>query len=142
METRVPVDATIVTDGSCLGNPGPGGWAYSIRYRDGRVVKGSGSDPETTNNRMELTALLRALERLEPETRYVQVVTDSQWLAFCASGKWKRRANLDLWKRFEELARGKKIDWIWQERNVTEDMRDVDERARGEAQRRKKPAAS
>ncbi len=91
---------------------------------------------------MELTAVIRALERLKhaarsahPPRRKVRVLTDSQWLAFCASGKWKRKANLDLWERYERAAAGMEIEWEWQPRNVTEPMREVDRLAKAAAAR-------
>jgi len=67
-----------ITDGSCLGNPGPGGWACILRYGE-RSKEMSGGEPQTTNNRMELTAAIRALEALT-EPCQIEVVTDSEYV--------------------------------------------------------------
>ena len=107
----------IYTDGACRGNPGPGGWAALLSV-DGQEKEISGAEALTTNNRMELTAVIRALEALRRPVR-VRVYTDSQyvrrgiteWLA-----QWKKRGwltadrkpvkNQDLWERLEEICRG------------------------------------
>jgi len=82
---------------------------------------------------MELTAAIRALESLKRTSKSgartlqkVRMVTDSRWLAFCASGKWKRKANLDLWERYDQATAGMEIEWEWQPRNISEPMREVD----------------
>ncbi|HZR02631.1 MAG TPA: ribonuclease HI [Burkholderiales bacterium] len=114
----------IFTDGACKGNPGPGGWGAILRL--GTTVKElHGGEASTTNNRMELTAVIRALEalkrpcavRLHTDSQYVQKGI-SQWIH-----DWKRRGwrtadkkpvkNEDLWKRLDELAAIHQIDWIW-----------------------------
>ena len=125
----------IVTDGACFGNPGPGGWAHLIFFPNGAVRKGTGSDPATTNNRMELMAIVAALEGLGVERKPIRILTDSQWLASCASGKWKRKANLDLWQRFDRAAAGKRLHWEWQPRNTTDHMVEVDRLAKEAARR-------
>lgn len=138
----------VITDGSCLGNPGPGGWAAILRYgRHERTM--SGHEPDTTNNRMELTAALRALEALK-EPCEVELVTDSeylkkgveQWMA-----KWKRNGwmtaakkpvlNQDLWKALDEqLARHKTV-WQWTKGHADDaDNNRCDELARAAAARR------
>lgn len=108
-------------DGACLGNPGPGGWAYLLRLRGAGGVKekeGSGGEPGTTNNRMELTAALRGLQALVRPCR-VDLVCDSQyvvkglaqWLPKWKAAGWRKadRApvlNADLWMALDEqLAR-------------------------------------
>lgn len=114
----------IYTDGACRGNPGPGGWGVLMRYQ-GAEKELSGSEPETTNNRMELTAAISALQALTRPCR-VRLVTDStylkqgvtQWL-----GGWKRRhwktagrkpvKNLDLWLRLDAACAGHEIEWRW-----------------------------
>lgn len=114
----------IVTDGSCLGNPGPGGWASILRYGE-KKKEIWGAEPRTTNNRMELTAAIRALEALK-EPCQVEITTDSeylkrgitQWIA-----KWKRNGwmtadkkpvlNRDLWERLDELTGRHKVTWRW-----------------------------
>jgi ribonuclease HI len=116
----------VFTDGSCEGNPGPGGWGFVWVERDEIVREKCGSDPATTNNRMELTALIEALGSL-PEDTETTVYSDSQlcvktvneWAAGWERRGWKRKsgpiANLELVKRFYALARarpGVRIEWI------------------------------
>ena len=118
----------IFTDGACSGNPGPGGWGVLLRFeRDGKIheKKLSGSEADTTNNRMELTAAIKALESLK-EPCVVDLTTDSQyvkkgiteWLANWKKNNWKNSArkpvkNDDLWKRLDELVNIHKIKWHW-----------------------------
>ena len=114
----------IYTDGACRGNPGPGGWAALLSV-GGREKEIAGAEALTTNNRMELTAVIRALESLRrPVT--ARVFTDSQyvrrgiteWIAAWKTRGWltadrKPVKNIDLWQRLEELAAGHEIDWRW-----------------------------
>ena len=115
----------IYTDGACSGNPGPGGWA-AILSCNGREREVSGGERETTNNRMELHAVIAALETLrDPCT--VRLHTDSKYIvqAFtdCWIADWQRRgwmttsrkpvANQDLWEQLIELASGHEVEWIW-----------------------------
>src|SRR5215472_11736806 len=73
-------EVQLFTDGACSGNPGPGGWAYILRHpRSGKEVEQSGGEPETTNNRMELMAVIRGLEALKRPTR-VELFTDSEYV--------------------------------------------------------------
>jgi len=113
----------VYTDGACRGNPGPGGWGLRILYQDGRVLEAGGAARDTTNNRMELSAAVKALELTAQEPNVV-VVTDSEyvrqgitsWLA-----GWKRRGwktvkgdpvlNRDLW---EELSRCLRPHVVWE----------------------------
>lgn len=114
----------IFTDGACKGNPGPGGWGAILRYGD-RERELYGGEPHTTNNRMELTAVIRALEAL---TRQVPVVvhTDSQyvqkgiseWMKAWKARGWKTAdrkpvSNVDLWQRLDELAGQHQVEWRW-----------------------------
>ena len=116
----------VFTDGSCSGNPGPGGWG-AVRVRAGRVVaERRGRDPDTTNNRMEFEAMIAGLELIAPdeaETVYsdsrLVVQTLNEWAAGWARRGWKRRAgpvkNLDLVQRAYALARERphvRIEWI------------------------------
>jgi ribonuclease HI len=114
----------IYTDGACKGNPGPGGWGVLLK-RDGKLREFHGGEPHTTNNRMELIAVIRALEALEPGTR-ARLHTDSQYVHLGISKwirDWKRRGwrtaekkpvkNEDLWRRLDELAGQHEIEWIW-----------------------------
>ena len=114
----------IYTDGSCSGNPGPGGWAAVLKYgRHERVV--SGAAPETTNNRMELTAALEALRALKEPCR-VSLHTDSAYLARAFNERWvenwqrkgwrtankKPVENKDLWEGLLEQAARHRVAWI------------------------------
>jgi ribonuclease HI len=110
-------DATVIhqveiwTDGSCLGNPGPGGWAYIIQI-GGERAEGSGHCVETTNNRMEMTAAIEALKTL-PSSRTVVLHSDSQLLIKTMTLGWKRKKNHDLWAELDRLAALHKINWQW-----------------------------
>ena len=114
----------VYADGACRGNPGPGGWGVLLR-QGGRERELHGGEAHTTNNRMELTAVIRALEALQPGAA-VRVYTDSQYVQKGISGwihDWKRRGwrtadkkpvkNQDLWLRLDELARGHAVEWHW-----------------------------
>jgi ribonuclease HI len=117
-------EVEIFTDGACSGNPGPGGWAAILRYR--RVEKElSGSEPDTTNNRMEMLAAIMGLEALKRRCR-VRLYSDSQYLRDGITkwiGNWKRRGwrtadnkpvkNIDLWQRLDRAAAGHEVRWIW-----------------------------
>jgi ribonuclease HI len=114
----------VYADGACKGNPGPGGWGVLLRA-GGRERELHGGEPATTNNRMELTAVIRALESLEARSR-VRLYTDSQYVQKGITEwihDWKRRGwrtagrkpvkNVDLWMRLDELARGHEVEWHW-----------------------------
>lgn len=114
----------IHTDGACLGNPGPGGWAALLRYSD-RERELVGAEPDTTNNRMELAAAIGALEALR-EPCEVVLHTDSQYVQKGISEwlpGWKRKGwrtasgtpvkNADLWQRLEQACHAHRIQWRW-----------------------------
>ncbi len=114
----------IITDGACLGNPGPGGWAYIIRFGEHKREV-SGSEPHTTNNRMEITAALEGLRALK-EPCDVEVVTDSEylkngitkWIHGWKSNGWRTSAkksvvNQDLWEDLDRVVNGHTIHWTW-----------------------------
>jgi len=114
----------IYTDGACRGNPGPGGWGVLLRAR-GAEKELHGADRATTNNRMELTAVIEGLLALKKRAR-ARVYTDSQYVQKGISEwihDWKRRGwrtadrkpvkNADLWQRLDDLARGHKVEWLW-----------------------------
>ena len=103
----------IYTDGSCSGNPGPGGWA-AIVVQDGRQVALKGSVDHTTSNRMELTAAIEGLAHA-PANSEVNIHSDSEYLVRTMTRNWKRRANLDLWQRLDELAADRRVKWAWVE---------------------------
>ncbi len=114
----------IFSDGACRGNPGPGGWGALLRFN--RTEKELwGGEAATTNNRMELTAVIRALEALERPSR-VRLYTDSQYVQKGISAwilDWKRRGwrtagrkpvkNEDLWRRLDQLAALHDVEWHW-----------------------------
>jgi ribonuclease HI len=114
----------IYTDGACKGNPGAGGWGALLRC--GQTEKEIfGGEPATTNNRMELTAVIRALEALKRSSR-LKLHTDSlyvkhgicEWILEWKKREWrtadkKRVKNVDLWQRLDELASKHEIDWVW-----------------------------
>lgn len=105
---------TIYTDGSCIKNPnGPGGWCAIILDDDtfDELII-SGSDSSTTNNRMELKAIIESLKYIEPKSE-CKIYSDSQLSINCASGKWCRKANIDLWNEYENVSKDKYIDFEW-----------------------------
>ncbi len=114
----------IYADGACKGNPGPGGWGVLLRS-GGHEKELFGGEARTTNNRMELTAVIRGLEALRRRAA-VRVYTDSQYVQKGISQwihDWKRRGwktadrrpvkNADLWRRLDELARAHEVEWHW-----------------------------
>jgi len=101
----------IYTDGACKGNPGRGGWA-AIIINQGTKSQISGSKETTTNNQMELTAVIRALETLSPG-QAATVFSDSQYVINSITRNWKRNANLELWKQLDALIKDLNITWKW-----------------------------
>ena len=101
----------IYTDGSCLGNPGPGGWGAVI-IEDGRKRTQSGADESTTNNRMELLAAIKGLEAL-PESVEATVFSDSEYLVKTMTKNWKRNANTDFWALLDSETRKRQVKWRW-----------------------------
>jgi ribonuclease HI len=114
----------IYTDGACKGNPGPGGWGAVLQYR-GREHELFGGEAMTTNNRMELTAVIKALESLKRRVA-IDIYTDSQYVKNGIEtwiGVWKRNGwktsdrkpvkNADLWTELDRLAREHDIRWHW-----------------------------
>ena len=99
----------IYTDGSCEGNPGKGGWAALILGDDAPRTL-SGAEGRTTNNRMEQTAAIKGLEAT-PEAAQVTVYSDSRYLVASMSRGWKRRVNLDLWERLDDLSASRRVRW-------------------------------
>ena len=100
----------IYTDGSCIDNR-YGGWGVVIVNKDDIWCISDKCD-NTTNNRMELTAVIEALAFINDDTVY-EIYTDSQLTLNCAIGKWKRKANLDLWKQFDDEYKHKQVEWKW-----------------------------
>ena len=114
----------VYTDGACKGNPGPGGWGVWLKWGD-HEKELFGGEPETTNNRMELTAVIEALASLKRRCR-VRLHTDSQYVHSGISTwihDWKKRGwrtadkkpvkNVDLWMKLDELVQQQDIEWIW-----------------------------
>lgn len=114
----------VYADGACRGNPGPGGWAATLEL-GAHFREISGAEAHTTNNRMELTAVIRALEALK-RSAAVLVYTDSEyvrrgiteWLPAWKARDWltadrKPVKNRDLWERLDALAAGHRIEWRW-----------------------------
>ena len=114
----------IYTDGACRGNPGPGGWAALLSFGD-REKELAGAEAHTTNNRMELTAVIRALEALKRPVE-ARLFTDSEyvrrgiteWVIAWKARGWKTAdrkpvKNQDLWEELDKLAALHKIEWRW-----------------------------
>jgi ribonuclease HI len=122
-------DIQIYTDGGCSGNPGPGAWAYIILYDKVRL-SASEAAPDTTNNRMELTAVIAALEQVAGHREWgaasLDIYTDSEyvqkgitrWIRAWEANGWRTSArqpvkNQDLWKRLRQLASSRQVQWHW-----------------------------
>jgi ribonuclease HI len=121
-------EVELFTDGACSGNPGPGGWAYILRHpATGKEKEASGGEPETTNNRMELLAVVRGLEALRKPS-HVKLMTDSvyvgkglsEWLPKWKANGWRRGRsfeskpvkNVDLWVQLDQLVSRHKLTYI------------------------------
>ena len=126
----------LYTDGSCLKNPGgPGGWAVYIIQEDGNEFYLSDGEVSTTNNRMELQAVLEALSCVKENSDCI-IYTDSKLTINCATGEWKRKANLDLWKEYDQLSKNKKIQFEWVKGHSGDEYNDkVDKLAYEEAKK-------
>lgn len=115
----------VITDGACLGNPGKGGWAFILRYNHHKL-EAYGSERHTTNNRMELTAVIEALDRLK-QPCHVEIVTDSQyvkngmteWIHSWKRNGWRTASkkpvlNQELWQALDELvSKQRQVEWTW-----------------------------
>lgn len=101
-------------DGSCLGNPGPGGWAAVIVKPGGVSNTVFGGDPATTNNRMELTAAIEGL-RIIPTGMRVVLRTDSQYVVKTMTLGWKRKLNVDLWEKLDREVEQRQVRFEWVE---------------------------
>ncbi len=118
----------LFTDGACSGNPGPGGWAFILRHPSSDAeIEGNGGERTTTNNRMELTAVIKGLERLTRPS-LVHLYSDSQyvlkglreWMAGWKRKGWKTAAkkpvkNVELWQRLDELKAQHELQFHWVE---------------------------
>jgi len=118
---------TIYTDGACSGNPGPGGWGALLVYGGREKELSGGTAKDTTNNRMEMMAAIKALQSLKPDyAKKIIIYTDSKYLRDGITSwihGWKKRGwkkadkkpvlNVDLWQELDALVAGKDIDWRW-----------------------------
>ncbi len=137
------MEINIYTDGSCLGNPGPGGWA-AIILKDNNKKELFGGEKITTNNRMELTAAINALEYCtsedgkQPSFKQINIYTDSNyvkdginiWINNWEKNNWKTAdkknvKNVDLWKKLKELTKSHKIEWHWVKGHSNDPMNDL-----------------
>ena len=137
------MNITIYTDGACTGNPGPGGWAAIILF-DNKKKELFGGEKLTTNNRMELTAAIKALEYFgkkegeQPSLKQIKIYTDSKyvkegitdWINIWEKNNWKTKdkknvKNIDLWKKLKELSTSNKIEWQWIKGHSNNPMNDL-----------------
>ena len=111
----------IYTDGSCIGNPGPGGWGVIVLFGDDKIeLKGGAKD--STNNRMEMTAVIKALEWLHKKSKFTEkqlnkteitIHSDSNLIVQTMNQGWKRKANTDLWAKIDKSRSWLNITWKW-----------------------------
>ena len=112
MENR---EINIHTDGSCSGNPGPGGWGAVIHFDD-KEIKISGGNKDTTNNRMEMTAIIEALKWLREKDLAegsIEIFSDSNLIIQTMNKGWKKKANTDLWAEMDKQRAWLNITWTW-----------------------------
>ena len=133
----------IYTDGACVGNPGPGGWASIIITENGKKEL-FGGEKLTTNNRMELTATIKALEYCAEQEdkqltlKQIEIYTDSiyvkegitVWINSWEKNNWKTAdkknvKNIDLWKRLKELVKSNQVEWNWVKGHSENPMNDL-----------------
>ena len=101
----------IHTDGACKGNPGPGGWGAVIETNGTQEII-SGGEPQTTNNRMEMTAVIKGLEAIDPLAP-VLISSDSTYVINTMTKGWKRKVNHDLWDQLDRLVKNRDVSWRW-----------------------------
>ena len=137
------MEIKIYTDGACVGNPGPGGWAAVIILENGKEQL-FGGERLTTNNRMELTAAIKGLEFCELQEkgqlslREIKIYTDSLylkegitvWISSWEKNNWKTSdkknvKNVDLWKKLKELIQSKRVEWNWIKGHSDNSMNDL-----------------
>ena len=137
------MEIKIYTDGACIGNPGPGGWAAVI-LTEKETKKIFGGEKLTTNNRMELTAAIKALEYFEeqegknPTLKKIKIYTDSIyvkdgitiWIKNWEKNSWKTAdkknvKNVDLWKKLKDLAKPNQVEWCWIKGHSEDPMNDL-----------------
>ena len=137
------MEIKIYTDGACVGNPGPGGWAAIILVENEKKEL-FGGEKLTTNNRMELTAAIKALEycakqeKKQPPLKHVRIFTDSTyvkegitvWINSWEKNNWKTAdkknvKNIDLWKKLKELTQSSSVEWNWIKGHSENPMNDL-----------------
>lgn len=128
MNSEPDAEVTLYTDGGCSGNPGPGGWAYILVHpASGKTVERSGGEAVTTNNRMELQAVVEGLQALKRPT-HVTLCTDSvyvgkglsEWMPKWKANGWRRKENnswkevknVDLWQQLDGLVREHQVKYV------------------------------
>ena len=137
------MEIKIYTDGACVGNPGPGGWA-AIILEENEKNEIFGGEKLTTNNRMELMAAIRGLEycvkqeKKQPSLQHIKIFTDSIyvkegitiWIKNWEKNNWKTSdkknvKNIDLWKRLKELTQSNQVEWNWIKGHSENPMNDL-----------------
>jgi len=137
------MEIKIYTDGACAGNPGPGGWAAIILSK-GNKKEIFGGKKLTTNNRMELTAAIKALEYCvekqvkQPSLKLIEIYTDSTyvkegitvWINTWEKNNWKTAdkqnvKNIDLWKKLKTLVKSNQVEWLWIKSHSNNPMNDL-----------------
>ena len=145
------MEIKIYTDGACIGNPGPGGWA-AIILMENEKKELFGGEKLTTNNRMELTAAIKALEYCDaqegkqPSLKQIRIYTDSTyvkegitvWINNWEKNNWKTAdkknvRNVDLWKKLKELVKSNQIEWSWIKGHSDDPMNDLADKLAKEA---------
>ena len=122
----------IFTDGACIGNPGPGGWA-AIIVEGGSERALHVREEHTTNNRMEITAVIKGLDAV-PDSSEVTVVSDSTYVVNTMTRDWKRNANTDLWDKLDAEVDKRRVKWRWVRGHAGHPMNEkADALANGEA---------
>jgi ribonuclease HI len=123
----------VYADGSCLGNPGPGGWAAVIVKPSGVSRTIYGGDPATTNNRMELTGAIEGLRMIPTGTRVI-LRSDSQYVVKTMNLKWKRKQNVDLWEKLDAEITQRQVKFEWVEGHAGDPLNEeADRHARAAA---------
>ena len=137
------MEIKIYTDGACVGNPGPGGWA-AIVLLENEKMELFGGEKLTTNNRMELMAAIKGLEycakqeEKQPSLKHIKIFTDSiyvkegitVWINNWEKNNWKTAdkknvKNVDLWKRLKELVKSNQVEWNWVKGHSEDPMNDL-----------------
>ena len=127
----------IYTDGACSGNPGPGGWGAVILDQDSKQKNISGSEKNTTNNRMELLAAIMSLKKIKANSKVV-IFTDStyvkngitEWMKNWKKNGWKNSSkkpvkNKDLWEKLDKLCEANSVSWKWVKGHSTNEFNNL-----------------